>query len=60
MSQFNLTEFTHSVLRNMKTLVEEIDVLKKDVEFLTIENRMLREQLSFEQRKNQRNENRRS
>jgi regulator of replication initiation timing len=43
----------------MKTLVEEIDVLRKDNEFLTIENRMLKEQLAFEQRKNQRDANRR-
>lgn len=53
MSQFNLTEYTDSLLRNMKTLVEEIDVLKKDNEFLTKENRMLKQALGYEQRQNQ-------
>lgn len=60
MSQFNLTEYTDSLLRNMKTLVEEIDVLKKDNEFLTKENRMLKEALAFEQRQNQRQSHGRS
>lgn len=53
MSQFNLTAYTDSLLRNMKTLVEEIDVLKKDNEFLTKENRMLKQALGYEQRNNQ-------
>ena len=53
MSQFNLTAYTDSLLRNMKTLVEEIDVLKKDNEFLTKENRMLKQALGYEQRQNQ-------
>lgn len=53
MSQFSLTEQVERLLKLIDKQSNEIDNLRKDNEYLTKENRMLKEAMAFEQRKNQ-------
>jgi len=60
MSQFNLIEQVERLLKLIDKQTNEIDDLRKDNEYLTKENRMLKESLAFEQRQNQRQSHGRS
>lgn len=60
MSQFNLIEQVERLLKLIDKQTNEIDDLRKDNEYLTKENRMLKEALGYEQRQNQRQSHGRS
>lgn len=59
MSEFNIVEQAERLLRLVDKQTNELNTLRKDVEFLTKENRMLKQALAFEQRQNQRDANKR-
>lgn len=59
MSQFNLIEQVERLLKIIDSHTNEIDNLTKDNQYLTMENKMLKEALAFEQRQNQRHANKR-